>query len=90
MRKITLFRHIAAAITPCIYFHLHEYHITNVDHKLDIAPMQKFLKIHYLHWEKTPFCLKHGYFSAVNTGSDYVGIFFVRQGAETSFLHIGA
>ena len=61
MRKITLFRHIAAAITPCIYFHLHEYHITNVDHKLDIAPMQKFLKIHYLHWEKTPFCLERQY-----------------------------
>ena len=90
MSKITLFRHIAAANTPFIYCHLHKYHITNVYHKLDIAPVQKFLKIQYLHWEKTPLCLEHGYFGAVNTGSDYVGIFLIRKSAETSFLHMGA
>ena len=46
MRKIRHFRLIAAANTPFIYFSLHKYHITNVYHKFDIAPMQKFLKIH--------------------------------------------
>ena len=45
MRKITLFRHIATAITPFISFHLHKCHITKVYHKMDIAPMQKILKI---------------------------------------------
>ena len=89
MRKMTLFRHIAAAITRFICFDLHNYQITNVYHQLDIASMQELLKIHYLHWEKKPFCLEHGYFGAVNTGSDYVGFFFIRQGAETSFLHKG-
>ena len=55
MRKISLFRHIATAITPFIYFYLHKNHITNVYHKLDIARMQKFLKIHCFHWKKRHF-----------------------------------
>ena len=36
--------------------------------------------------EKPPFCLKHGYNHADNMESDYVGFFFIRQGAEASFL----
>ena len=51
MRNLTLFRQIATATTPFIYFHFHKYHITNVYHKLNDAPMQKFLKIYYLHWK---------------------------------------
>ena len=63
-----------------------KYNITNVYHKLVIAPMQKFLKIHCLHWKKTPLCLQHGYFGAVNMGSDYLGNLFKRQGAEVFFF----
>ena len=90
MRKIKKFRHIATAITTFIYFQSYKYHITNVYHRLDIAPMQKFLKIHYLHWKKTPYCLEHGYFVAINMGSDYVGTFFLRQDVEASFLQMEA
>ena len=46
MDKITFFRHVATAITAFIYFHSQKYHMTNVCYKLDIAPMQKFLKLY--------------------------------------------
>ena len=69
IRKITLFIHIATAVTHFLCFNLHECHITNVYVVLDIPPMQKFLKIHCLHWVKTPFLLEHGCFNAVNMGS---------------------
>ena len=32
-----------------------------------------------------PFCLEHRYFGAINIGSDYVGILFIKQDAEASF-----
>ena len=90
MTEITLSSCITTANTPFIYLHLHKNHITNVNHRLDIARMQKFLKNNCLHWKKTPFCLEYGYFSAVNMGSDYVRILFVRQSADISFLHMEA
>ena len=90
MRKIAFSRHITTANTPFIYHNLPKYHITNVNHELDIAPMQKFLKINCLHKKKTPFFLEHGYFGAVNMGSDYVGFLLIRQGADISFLHMEA
>ena len=87
MRNSTLFCHIATARTPFIYFHLLKYNITNLYDKLDIAPIQKFLKMHCLRWIKMPVCLEHGYLCAVNMGSDYEGILFTRQSAEVLFLH---
>ena len=51
--------------------------------------MQKFLEMHYSHRKKTALCIEHGYNHAVNLGSDYVGIFFLRHGVEASFFAFG-
>ena len=48
--------------------------------------MQKLLEIHCLHLKKKTLVLKHGYYHAVNMGSDYVGIFPLRHGVEASFF----
>ena len=90
IRQTTLFRHIAIVSTPFIYSHLHKCHITNVYHKWNFASKQKFLEIHCLHRKKTPLHLEHGYYHAVNMGSDYAGIFFLGHGVEDSFLHMEA
>ena len=51
--------------------------------------MKRNLEIHYLHRQKkTPLCLEHRYYNAVNMGSDYVGIVFLGHGVEASFLHM--
>ena len=89
MMKITFYRRIGTALTPFIYIHSHKYHITNVYHKLDIAPIQKVLKIHCLHWKTTSFCLEHGYIGVVNTGSDYVGFFYKILGSSFFFAYGG-
>ena len=40
--------------------------------------------------KKTANCLWDAYYNAVNMVSDYIGIFFVRQGAKASLSHIEA
>ena len=39
----------SGVFTPFIYFHFQKYHITNVNHKKDLALVQKTLEIHCLH-----------------------------------------
>ena len=40
--------------------------------------------------EKKLFCLELGYIHDVNKRSDYVGMYFIRQGVEASSLHVEA